>query len=150
MKKSIKCGIVAAVAVAAGFAAYQSYGSYGAQNNNLLMQNVEALAQSTNPNEPGGDIGSGTPTTYEGCLAQGGQWGQISQFVDKETWVVEGTGGFTVKCGDKEYGVNWSTKRGERKKWVITKYRCVGDGLSGDKRNCCLKQGVYHGDEKLG
>ena len=59
MKKSIKCGIVAAVAVAAGFAAYQSYGSYGARNNNLLMQNVEALAQSTKPNEPDGDPGSG-------------------------------------------------------------------------------------------
>ena len=65
MKKSIKCGIVAAVAVAAGFAAYQSYGSYGAQNNNLLMQNVEALAQSTNPNEPdGGDPGSGGSCTH--------------------------------------------------------------------------------------
>lgn len=45
MKKSIKCGIVAAVAVAAGFAAYQSHGSYGLQDNSLLMQNVEALAQ---------------------------------------------------------------------------------------------------------
>ena len=41
MKKTIKCGIVAAVAFAAGFAAYQSYGSYGTKDSNLLMQNVE-------------------------------------------------------------------------------------------------------------
>ena len=52
MKKTIKCGIVAAVAVAAGFAAYQSYGSYGAQDNSLLMQNVEALAADDNKKEP--------------------------------------------------------------------------------------------------
>ena len=45
MKKSIKCGIAAAVLVAAGFTAYQSYSSYGVQDNSLLMQNVEALAQ---------------------------------------------------------------------------------------------------------
>ena len=44
MRKSIKCGIVAAVVVAAGFASYQSYGVYSIQNNSLLMQNVEALA----------------------------------------------------------------------------------------------------------
>lgn len=44
MKKTIKCGIAAAVLVAAGFTAYQSYSSYGVQDNSLLMQNVEALA----------------------------------------------------------------------------------------------------------
>ncbi len=61
MKKTIKCGIVAAVAVAAGFAAYQSYGSYGAQDNSLLMQNVEALAADDKNGEPDtkGDPGSG-------------------------------------------------------------------------------------------
>ena len=149
MKKTFKCGIVAAVAVAAGFAAYQSYGSYGLQDNSLLMQNIEALAQA--PDGPSsGDPNGGTPTTYESCLEQGGQWGQISQFVDTETWTVEGTGGFSVKCGDKEYGINYSTKRGKREKWMITKYRCVGDGLSGDKRDCCLKQGAYHGETKIG
>ena len=58
MKKTIKCGIVAAVAFAAGFAAYQSYGSYDLQDNSLLMQNVEALASDPekwgeeNPNGP--------------------------------------------------------------------------------------------------
>ena len=51
MKKIIKCGVVAAVAVAAGFAAYQSYGSYGVQNNSLLMQNIEALAQGIDADE---------------------------------------------------------------------------------------------------
>ena len=44
MKKTLKCGITAAVFVAAGIAAYQSYSSYGVQDNSLLMQNVEALA----------------------------------------------------------------------------------------------------------
>ena len=51
MKKTIKCGIVAAVAVAAGFAAYQSYGSYGLQDNSLLMQNIEALASNQEPDD---------------------------------------------------------------------------------------------------
>lgn len=44
MKKTLKCGITAAVFVAAGIAAYQNYDSYGVQDNSLLMQNVEALA----------------------------------------------------------------------------------------------------------
>lgn len=55
MKKTIRCGIAAAVLVAAGFTAYQSYSSYGVQDNSLLMQNVEALAQSSD----GGDGDSG-------------------------------------------------------------------------------------------
>ncbi|MDD6015268.1 MAG: NVEALA domain-containing protein [Prevotellaceae bacterium] len=60
MKKSIKCGIAAAVVVAAGVAAYQSYGAYGAQDNSLLMQNVEALAQDPDGNgDPNGDVGTG-------------------------------------------------------------------------------------------
>jgi hypothetical protein len=42
MIKTVKCGIAAAVVVAAGIAAFQSYGSYGTQDNSLLMQNVEA------------------------------------------------------------------------------------------------------------
>lgn len=56
MRKSIKCGIAAAVVMAAGFAAYQTYGAYGAQDNSLLMQNIEALAQNPEPNgDPNGD-----------------------------------------------------------------------------------------------
>lgn len=51
MKQLIKCSIAAVVLVAAGFAAYQSYGSYGVQNNSLLMQNIEALAQDIDPEE---------------------------------------------------------------------------------------------------
>ena len=60
MKKTFKCGIAAAVVVAAGFAAYKSYGAYGAQDNSLLMQNIEALAQSNEPgSEPGSDSSEG-------------------------------------------------------------------------------------------
>ena len=57
MIKSVKCGIAAAVVVAAGVAAFQSYGSYGTQDNSLLMQNVEALAQG--PDGGDGDAGDG-------------------------------------------------------------------------------------------
>ncbi len=70
MKKTIKCGIVAAVAVAAGFAAYQSYGSYGAQDNSLLMQNVEALAQAPDgpiSGDPNGDHGN-RKGKHEKCM----------------------------------------------------------------------------------
>ena len=52
------CGIAAAVLVAAGIAAFQSYGSYGTQDNSLLMQNVEALAQG--PDGGDGDGGEGS------------------------------------------------------------------------------------------
>lgn len=57
MKRIIKCGIVSAVVFSAGFAANQSYGFYGAQDNSLLMQNVEALAQNPEPRsgDPNGD-----------------------------------------------------------------------------------------------
>ena len=58
MIKLAKCGIAAAVMVAAGVAAFQSYGSYGTQDNSLLMQNVEALAQS--PDGGDGDSGDGS------------------------------------------------------------------------------------------
>ena len=64
MKKIIKCGVVAAVAVAAGFAAYQSYGSYGVQNNSLLMQNIEALAQDMDPDGDNGDGDGYVPVGY--------------------------------------------------------------------------------------
>ena len=37
MIKSVKCGIAAAVVVAAGVAAFQSYGSYGTQDNSLVL-----------------------------------------------------------------------------------------------------------------
>ena len=57
MIKSVKCGIAAAVVFAAGFAAFQSFGAYGVQDNSLLMQNIEALAQG--PDGGDGDNGDG-------------------------------------------------------------------------------------------
>ena len=53
------CGIAAAVLVAAGIAAFQGYGSYGTQDNSLLMQNVEALAQGPDGGDGDGDSGDG-------------------------------------------------------------------------------------------
>ena len=64
MIKSVKCGIAAAVVVAAGFAAFQSYGSYGSQDNSLLMQNVEALAQGPDGGDGDGGDGSGGGFRY--------------------------------------------------------------------------------------
>ena len=56
MKKTVKCGMLAAVFVASVLAAYQSYGSYGAQDNSLLMQNIEALASNSDSDgDAGGD-----------------------------------------------------------------------------------------------
>lgn len=68
MKKSIKCGIAAAVVIAAGIAAYQSYGSYGVQDNSLLMQNIEALASGT---EAEADMDASGSTKYLSQLASG-------------------------------------------------------------------------------
>ena len=62
MKKSIKCGIAATVVMAAGFAAYQTYGAYGAQDNSLLMQNIEALAGNADgEGDASGDGGANKP-----------------------------------------------------------------------------------------
>ena len=62
MKKSIKCGIAATVVMAAGFAAYQTYGAYGAQDNSLLMQNIEALAGNADgAGDASGDGGANKP-----------------------------------------------------------------------------------------
>ena len=82
MKKSIKSGIVAAVVVTAGLAAYQSYGSYGLQDNSLLMQNVEALAEVPDGptiGDPNGDNGNNKehsvckfPADMIACYGQGG------------------------------------------------------------------------------
>ena len=58
MKKTLKCGITAAVLVATGIAAYQSYSSYGVQHNNLLMQNVEALASGADADAEGDSDGN--------------------------------------------------------------------------------------------
>ena len=59
MKTKFKCGIVAVAVMVAGFVAYQTYGSYGAQDNSLLMQNIEALAQSADAGESGDPTGEG-------------------------------------------------------------------------------------------
>lgn len=61
MKKTIRCGIAAAVLVAAGFTAFQSYSSYGVQDNSLLMQNVEALASGADAEGDGGGDWSDCP-----------------------------------------------------------------------------------------
>ena len=65
MKKSIKCGITAAVVAVASFAASQSYGSYGTQDNSLLMQNIEALANEKG--EGGDNTGEGGAITMQYC-----------------------------------------------------------------------------------
>jgi hypothetical protein len=69
MKKSIKCGIVAAVAVAAGFAAYQSHGSYGLQDNSLLMQNIEALADDKDGDTDGDPNSGSNGNKHTECLS---------------------------------------------------------------------------------
>lgn len=74
MKKSIKCGITAAVVAVASYVAYQSYGSYGVQDNSLLMQNIEALASGTDPNTGDtGDGGSNTNLPAHECYTYGSQ-----------------------------------------------------------------------------
>ena len=66
MKNFVKCGIAAAVVVAAGFAVYQSYGSYCLQDNSLLIQNVEALADNNN-GDPGGEPNGDTSYRLTEC-----------------------------------------------------------------------------------
>ena len=122
MKKFIKCGIVAAVAVAAGFAAYQSYGSYGVQDSSLLMQNVEALAQISN-GDPGGTDGgdpNGDNKDHKECRFP-------ADFV--ECWGPKGPADFQ--------GWSWTHRKSEPRG---KKCKCYGSSESQD----CPK-GTYKG-----
>lgn len=67
MKTKFKCGIVAVAVMAAGFVAYQTYGSYGAQDNSLLMQNIEALAQSADAEGDANDDANGDADSVVKC-----------------------------------------------------------------------------------
>lgn len=79
MKKSIKCGIAAAVLVAAGFTAYQSYSSYGVQDNSLLMQNVEALASGADAEGDSDDLSLFAPYTSWCAKLKSGKCGFKSE-----------------------------------------------------------------------
>ena len=160
MIKTVKCGIAAAVVVAAGIAAFQSYGSYGTQDNSLLMQNVEALAQGPDGGDGdasgdsnGAGFGQGsTPTTYEECLQKGGVWGYSSVYHGTKNLQVEGAGGFKIIWDGKEYGVSFSTKKGKRYELPATEYKCIEDShnSSSDKKNCCVYQGLYYCGVRIG
>lgn len=130
MKKSIKSGIVAAVAVAAGFAAYQSYGSYGLQDNSLLMQNVEALAD--DKTEPDGDPGSGNN--------EKGTCGQKTKYY--------GTAG-ALKCPKCQMAVGrFGTKYSYQKNGNLTSYK---EGFVGREVVCSPYCGmtIYYTEKDL-
>ena len=122
MIKSVKCGIAAAVVAVAGFAAFQSYGSYGSQDNSLLMQNVEALAQGPDGGDGDGGDGSGGGYSYPGkdevakfCTLYIYMKGGVKVTVtDSPNPQLEASGEYTktkkeglkVRCPDKGHGCN--------------------------------------------
>lgn len=135
MKKSIKCGITAAVVAVAGFAAYQSYGSYGVQDNSLLMQNIEALAQEGD-NQDGPEYSNAH--TKNDCWAEHGSWNSL--LVPTAQGVVICTKANELTILGQTYKQS-GAKKGDTFPWA--NYTCQTNHVE----DCCLpsQQGIWIG-----
>ena len=135
MKNFVKCGIAAAAVVTAGFAAYQSYGVYDTQDNSLLMQNVEALAQGP---EPGGN---GEGPTYSNasseseCRSEGGLWNLRLAPIQSGIAIVSKNKKITIPFLGE---IEWPGKAGETVAWCT--YACTSH-----HNGCCIQnqQGIW-------
>lgn len=131
-KQIIVLSCVAAVAIAT-FVGKKAYEPSLNESSNLLKQNVEALTQGNE--EP-------YPEERKACIEKGGNWNMASVCVasgfESSNCTVAGEitiFGVTVK-GSYEKGKMYSLP------WA--RYECKDS-----KGNCCTKQGLYSGSQKL-
>ncbi|HAC44020.1 MAG TPA: hypothetical protein DCE73_12620 [Paraprevotella xylaniphila] len=119
--------------------AYHVYDSQGSRKleDSLLLENVEALATD---DESGED--AAMKARREECYQKGGNWNEASHCVDSgfETFECEVAGEISA------FGIviKGSFKKGNKYSIAWARYQCepsVG--------NCCTKQGLYSGDDKL-
>ena len=115
------------------------------EKSDLIAQNVEALTQSES------DI-SDVQKRRQECFNKGGIWGYHSTYLGTKDVDVTGAGGFEVIWKDKKYSVSFTTKKGRIYHLPFTEYKCEADpqGTKDENMNCCTKQGLYYGEEKVG
>lgn len=133
MKKNFLMLSCIAAIVTATVVGKKTFESHADETNDLLMQNVEALAE--NAEEP-------YPEERTKCINEGGMWNMASKCTasgfERPTCKVSGelsVWGITIKGSyekGKKYAIPWA------------RYECVDS--SG---NCCKKQGLYSGETKL-
>ena len=102
----------------------------GQRDCSFILENVEALATDENP------------SNYNDCLAQGGNWNMASVCIES------GFESTTCKISGQisAFGITFSGSYEKGKTYSIpwARYQCQ---TSAD--NCCVKQGLYSGDQKL-
>ena len=144
MKKNFILALPCIAAVAfATFVGKKALEASAYESNSLLMQNVEALTQ----NEE--DISDETKKRRQDCFDEGGQWGYASVYVGTVT--LNHKTGLIYTHNGKEYSISYE-KSGGQKRLILTQYQCVADSpnISVNDKNCCKKQGLFLGDEKIG
>ena len=130
MKKAIKCGIAAAMVMAAGFAAYQTYGAYGAQDNSLLMQNIEALSGGPEPEGDSGDQSGARKYAIVSCGYHGyatssnrGCWHRQVAQCEKACLQFEKSAQLKEKVEEINRNKNWTLAK---KREVVSQLFCTG------------------------
>lgn len=121
------------MAVAA--ALFAGYSAYNGRNSNELtdvaLANIEALA-----NSPDG------AWTQAACHSAGGNWNMATVLVD--SGFEEVTCEVTGKIKIFEFEMSGSYKKGNDYKIPWARYKCEQSN-----GNCCIKQGMYSGENKL-
>lgn len=123
---------IAAVAIAS-FVGKKAFEPHAYETNNLLLQNLEALAEGEE--EP-------YPEERRDCINKGGNWNMASVCVASgfESSKCTVSGEITV-CG---VTVKGSFEKGKKYYIAWARYECKDS-----KGNCCTKQGLYTGETKL-
>lgn len=142
MKKTIKSGIVAAVLIVAGFAAYQSYGVYDTQDNSLLIQNVEALAQGPEPDGDGEGPTYSNASSESECSSESGLWNlRLAPTGQSGVVTVPKNKKITLPLLGE---ITWPGKTGEVVAWCT--YACTAHN-----NGCCIQnqQGIWVNGKKM-
>lgn len=137
-KKLLKSTLAVAMVAVAGYGGYKAYDGYAGSENNasLLLQNIEALTENTTEDALRIQM-------MQECHAKGGNWDMAT--------IADDSGFETVTCevsGEvSAFGITikGSYKKGESYSIAWVRYKCVSS-----PNNCCVKQGLYTGeDQKL-
>ncbi|MBR1666055.1 MAG: hypothetical protein IJ699_07540 [Bacteroidaceae bacterium] len=141
-KKILMLPCIAAVAIAT-LVGKQAYEANAYESNELLMANVEALAD----NEE--NISDEARQRRTECFAKKGLWGYASIYIGTVT--LERKYGLVYQHGGKEYSLTYS-QSGNRSKIPATQYQCQPNpaNTSTENMTCCDKQGLFLDDKKIG
>lgn len=137
--KGIAMGAAVAVACAGSYVAGNFGRPSSSRTSDLLLQNVEVLSRAEDDVKEEPDKIKGPK---EACLSEGGNWNEASHCTgtgfENSTCTISGEislFGVTIKGSyskGKSYKIPWA------------RYSCAQSA-----GNCCKKQGLYSGNEKL-